>query len=268
MKYFTIHEVSELFGIGIDSLRYYERIGLLVPKRGENQYRLYGLQDMYRLNIIADLRKLGFSLAQIKTYMEAQSLENTYALLEKEKEAMQEEVHSLGKKINLLSTQVNQLRAYEQAPLEQIEISRFSDRYLLDFKQSFLQDAEFDYGLRKLRKKYNVSAGILEQATIGASLTTADIHQDTVAQFRSIFILQNMPTTSAAKVLPAGEYACVKYKGSYLQLPKYVFLLHHYAEQNRLHLDENIYEFYLVDNRYTNIEEEFISEIQILILEL
>lgn len=265
-SYFTIHEISELFGIGIDSLRYYERIGLLMPQRGENNYRLYGLHDMYRLNIIADLRKLGFSLAQIKAYMASHCLKSTYVLLKKEKEAMQKEIAALLEKNNLLSMQLNALAKYERAPINKVTISFFEDRYMLDLKSSFLQDAEFDYGLRKLRKKYNISAGILEQATVGASLFTSDIQQNKVEQFRSVFMLQDTSSHSSAKVLPAGKYVCVHYKGSYLQLPKYVSLLEQYATENNLQLDETIYEFYLIDNRYTNIEEEFLTEIQILIV--
>lgn len=38
-KYFKIKEISTLFNIGIDSLRYYEKIGLIKPKRGKNNYR-------------------------------------------------------------------------------------------------------------------------------------------------------------------------------------------------------------------------------------
>ena len=64
-EYYTISEISRLYGIGVDSLRYYERIGALSPRRGENNYRLYSLKDIYRLNIIRDLLTLGFSVKQI-----------------------------------------------------------------------------------------------------------------------------------------------------------------------------------------------------------
>lgn len=39
-EYYTVSEISRLYGIGIDSLRYYEKIGALSPRRGENNYRL------------------------------------------------------------------------------------------------------------------------------------------------------------------------------------------------------------------------------------
>lgn len=41
--YYKINEISNLYGIGVDSLRYYEKIGVLIPRRDTNGYRLYGL---------------------------------------------------------------------------------------------------------------------------------------------------------------------------------------------------------------------------------
>ena len=65
-EFFKIGEISKLYHIGADSLRYYEELGLLTPKRGENQYRQYSLHDLWRLNVIRDLRSLDFSMEQIK----------------------------------------------------------------------------------------------------------------------------------------------------------------------------------------------------------
>ena len=38
-KYYKINEIAKLYHIGVDSLRYYEKVGLISPKRDENQYR-------------------------------------------------------------------------------------------------------------------------------------------------------------------------------------------------------------------------------------
>ena len=64
--YYKINEIAKLYGIGVDSLRYYERLGILKPRRDTNGYRLYSLKEMYKLNMIRDLRRLNFSMEQIK----------------------------------------------------------------------------------------------------------------------------------------------------------------------------------------------------------
>ena len=68
--YYKINEISKLYGIGVDSLRYYERLGILKPRRDTNGYRLYDLKDMYKLTVIRDLRKLDFSMSQIKEFLD------------------------------------------------------------------------------------------------------------------------------------------------------------------------------------------------------
>ena len=67
--YYKINEIAKLYGIGVDSLRYYERLGILKPRRDTNGYRLYSLKEMYKLNMIRDLRRLNFSMEQIKAYL-------------------------------------------------------------------------------------------------------------------------------------------------------------------------------------------------------
>ena len=71
-QYYYIKEISDMYNIGIDSLRYYEKIGLLHPKRGDNGYRLYTLSDIYKLNLISDLKSLDLSMKQIKVYLDEQ----------------------------------------------------------------------------------------------------------------------------------------------------------------------------------------------------
>ena len=87
--YYKINEIARLYGIGVDSLRYYEKLGILKPRRDTNGYRLYNLKDMYKLNVIRDLRRLDFSMQQIKDYLEGQTVDHTLALLRQEQALVQ-----------------------------------------------------------------------------------------------------------------------------------------------------------------------------------
>ncbi len=62
----TIGEVGRLLGLSADTLRYYERIGLL-PRvhRTASGLRRYGEKDLSRLRFIQRAQKMGFSLAEI-----------------------------------------------------------------------------------------------------------------------------------------------------------------------------------------------------------
>lgn len=62
-----IGEVAERTGIGIETLRFYERSGLLDPPvRTEAGYRLYNAEALDRLAFIRRAQVLGFSLVEIR----------------------------------------------------------------------------------------------------------------------------------------------------------------------------------------------------------
>ena len=89
----TIHEVSELTGVSIRTLQYYDTIGLLVPAmRTEAGYRLYDDANLALLQQILLFRELEFPLKDIKaiikspSYNQARALQQQIELLELKRE--------------------------------------------------------------------------------------------------------------------------------------------------------------------------------------
>lgn len=63
-----IGALAKRVGVSVRTLRYYDEIGLLAPARHTVAgYRLYGADDVARLQQIRSLRQLGFSLEEIRT---------------------------------------------------------------------------------------------------------------------------------------------------------------------------------------------------------
>lgn len=265
-KYFTIREISRLFNIGLDSLRYYEEIGLIVPKRGSNNYRLYSMNEMYRLNIISDLRKLHFSLPQIKEYLDDQSLNNTCSLLDKEKLAIKDEIARLKKQLSLIETQEKLIADYREKETNTFSIQYFPARYALQLEREIVLDEEFDFAIRCLFKEYGFKLHQFDNHMLGASMSVTDWDKGTSGKFHSAFILQDKKSKNMKELLPEGNYLCFCYKGSYRKLPLYIRQFLDYAKENNLKMDDMFYELYLIDNRYTLITEEYLTEIQVRLL--
>jgi MerR family mercuric resistance operon transcriptional regulator len=62
----TIGELARAAGINIETVRYYERRGLLEePPRSPAGYRQYSADDLWRLQFIARAKGLGFTLGEI-----------------------------------------------------------------------------------------------------------------------------------------------------------------------------------------------------------
>lgn len=62
----SIGRLARTVGVGIDTIRYYERIGLLAaPRRSASGYRLYTEAERQQLEFIRRAQELGFSLQEI-----------------------------------------------------------------------------------------------------------------------------------------------------------------------------------------------------------
>ena len=73
-----IGEIAQLLGVTPKTIRHYHKIGLLAePERTEAGYRLYGAQDLLRLQRIRRLQSLGLSLKQIKVVLGDSSQEHS-----------------------------------------------------------------------------------------------------------------------------------------------------------------------------------------------
>jgi MerR family transcriptional regulator, mercuric resistance operon regulatory protein len=64
-----IGELSRRTGCNIETIRYYERIGLMPepPRRG--RYRSYGPEDVGRLGFVRRARELGFTLDEVRVLL-------------------------------------------------------------------------------------------------------------------------------------------------------------------------------------------------------
>jgi len=70
MTLLTIGKLARASHVNIDTIRYYERQGLLSPEaRTAARYRLYGLESLRRVLFIRKAQNLGFSLAEIAQLM-------------------------------------------------------------------------------------------------------------------------------------------------------------------------------------------------------
>jgi MerR family transcriptional regulator, thiopeptide resistance regulator len=80
---YTVKELAQLAGVTKRTLRYYDQIGLLKPSRvGENGYRYYGEEALFRLQQILLYRELDMPLEQIKLVLDRPGFDVLRALQE------------------------------------------------------------------------------------------------------------------------------------------------------------------------------------------
>ncbi len=68
---FAIGEASRQSGVGIETIRYYEREGIVPkPERGANNRRQYTSRDIGRLRFLKQCRDLGFALPDARALLD------------------------------------------------------------------------------------------------------------------------------------------------------------------------------------------------------
>lgn len=65
----NIGDVAERSGLPAKTIRYYEDIGLIRPRRGENGYRAFGKSDVHKLAFLGRARSLGFSIEECRALL-------------------------------------------------------------------------------------------------------------------------------------------------------------------------------------------------------
>lgn len=67
MKTLTIGQVAKRAGVGVETVRFYERQGIIrEPRRGSSGYRQFGEEVVAHLRFIKQAKELGFTLKEIK----------------------------------------------------------------------------------------------------------------------------------------------------------------------------------------------------------
>ena len=101
-KIFTVPELAKDLGITERAIRFYESKGLISPKRAGNT-RIFSYGDRTRLTIIMRSKKVGFSLKEIKDFLDL------YAVNSNPKQQAKNGLDIVEKRMNSLKDQYKEI---------------------------------------------------------------------------------------------------------------------------------------------------------------
>jgi DNA-binding transcriptional MerR regulator len=123
-KVYSVSKLSEITGVTIRTLHYYDNVGLLKPhRRIDNYYREYTQKHLALLKQILIYRELDFSLTQIKDLISSkefnfvEALSNQKKLLLKRQEETQLIINSIEVTMNILAGEKNLELLFSDMPL-------------------------------------------------------------------------------------------------------------------------------------------------------
>ncbi len=267
--HFKINEVSKLYHIGIDSLRYYEKIGLLIPARGENnRYRYYSHRDLMKLNLIMELRELNFSFIQIKEMLGSRNLDMTRDILSNELNSLTQKMNQLQHSIDITQYRINGIQnALSDIRYDRIFIMEQPERNCLHIGDGDITQNEIDYYLIRFLNHNGCSLSDTIGRSDGYRLDTGHLRADGNCVTKEVFLVNNTFSVPVSFVLPAGSYLTAAYSGSATKSGFWSRKLLEYAKDHQLKLEGDMFEFYIIDYYETDLESEFLTLVQIKIVE-
>ncbi len=141
---YTVRKLGRMAGVSTRTIRYYDETGLLKPARiNSSGYRIYGSEEVNRLQQILFYRELGLSLESIKGIITAPSFDAGQALLEHRKKLLERR-----EQLDVLIANVDKTIAVREGRLIMADQEKFAG-----FKQKLVEDNEAKYGL-EIRQKY------------------------------------------------------------------------------------------------------------------
>ena len=157
---YTVKQLSALTGLTPRTLRWYDTIGLLRPRRnGENDYRIYGPAEVERLTQILLYREMGLSLEEIGRLLDDPAYDRTAALRQQLDRLLAQR-----QQVDRLISVVTGALAEEKGENNMSDQQKFEA-----LRDRVLQENEENYG-REAREKYGDRA--VDDA--GARLRTKD----------------------------------------------------------------------------------------------
>ncbi len=141
---YTVQKLGKLAGVSTRTLRYYDEIGILKPARiNSSGYRIYGQEEVNKLQQILFYRELGVSLENIKEIVTAPSFDGASAL-----KGHRDKLLERREQLDLLIANVDKTIAAIEGRITMSDREKFEG-----FKQKMIEENEAKYG-NEIREKY------------------------------------------------------------------------------------------------------------------
>ncbi len=261
MKFFKIGEISKLYKISSDILRYYEREGLLVPeKRGGNGYRYYSNKQIWKLGTIRALRNLGVGLEEIKEYLKERNLKATNDLIEFQLDVVDKKIEDLLKIKRNLEEKKRYLYETHKVLTEEIQVRWIPKRMCYRSYKSVFTDWEIDLELKKLKYLESKSEGeYFASNRVGAIVDKNGFQEDLYNLYEGTTLIDK----EGDYEIKEGNYIVYTYRGPYERIGNHYKIIKDYMKEKHLKVDGEIIEIFKIDICETEDEREFLTEIQI-----
>lgn len=271
-QYFLIGEVSKLTNTSVQTLRFYDKIGLFKPSYTDpdNQYRYYSNTQLFYLDIIKSLKHVGVPLSEIKSVLQLSAGEMA-EFLDAQESKIEQQLRRLEDVKAILRYKKKQiLNQPSPEQLEKVYIKKYDKQRILTYNQAPSSATIIpvkEYGqLMKVLEDHGTVFDSVYCATY--PLKKYDSMLDW--QYTSIFtpVLTDEEITLSNKYmemgeLPAGEYVCIAFHSAEGVYESSYETLYSYIINRKIPTEKIVYELYMPFTDTAVNEDDFIVELKV-----
>ena len=267
---FSIGEVAKIHNVTVETLRHYDRVGLLKPSyiNSNTGYRYYSAKDFIILDLIKQCKAMGLSLDEIKNIIENYtSPESVLHVIRKQKVIIDEKIKELNKIKDNITFLEGRIKVSLDEGLNKIFIKFYEQRSFIKYDNTNRFTEEFEVNLSKIlaevERKYTYF-----NKELGFVISYKDLKEDNKVTYRNTMIdfTGRMNITEYDKIiLPRGKYLTLNFDDDYNYTRKYYDIIMEFIEKNNIQILGDFYETYIITRISSNGMEKSLGKIQILI---
>lgn len=272
-KIFSIGETAKLCNVSAQTLRFYDKTGILKPKivNKENGYRYYSLGQIEALDTIKYLKYIGMPLEEIKNYLAEKSLENTINLLEKQIEITERKIEDLTYIKEKIHQKVNKIKSCINLDLysnTEAVIKVIPERKIISSEVPNINSlTDIIKGMQMIQNILGNNYAAFN-GSYSVTVSHENLKEGKFDHFNTVYIFvdddsKEKLTNHELKSLPRGKYACIYHQGSYEETFKSYKKLIQFIEENEFEIIGDSIEIPLIDFTMIHDYDEMLTEIQI-----
>ena len=213
----SIGQMAELNHVSEQTLRLYDKEGLLVPRCVDpvTGYRYYHIIQSAKLDLIQNMKVYGMTLRQIRSFLDSNDPAALRALLTEQADSIEERIRQLRRSQSAITRTLDNYRRYEAMPrngeifLEYIPERRIF-RYSCDVNYFDQDESGYEYMLRQM--KTNLVANNMPLSyftTIGTIIRREHLVPDALFSNEVFLFVDEDDSSQAMETLPAASYLCL-----------------------------------------------------------
>lgn len=264
---FSIGEISKLFQIPVSSLRYYSDIGLITPSFIDDQsgYRYFSTEQFEMLNTIKYLQALGFSLKEIRSFLENRDVDQFVLQLEKQKLETEMKIQKLKTIEEKLENRIIQIKdALNKDKLHTIHELTLAERTVVVLNRKIKPGESLEMSIRMLENSSDMHSTIF-LGKVGLAVSKENLLLNNFTEYSSIFVIVENESYNSKmqKKLQEGLYVVIRFQGTHVDSTNYYLQLLDYIRSNGYEVAGDSVEITLIDYGLTNDTSKFVTELQI-----